>query len=193
MRGPDGRWRNLDSRLLLRDVVAASELFNQRSLELICSRLHLATEEVEVTPGQRPVMRIVDIDARLRAAFAQRSGAVRTTAEAFFDDYRRSHGRQPHGAARHALLEQARNWSSPAKRERAVTATRRLPSSSEGAATAWTLGAVGTPGQPGTRHFIFCGCRSGLHFGHQLACLLRQLDARARRNGVPARRTPHSI
>ncbi|WP_241720655.1 MobF family relaxase [Streptomyces lydicus] len=62
VRGPDGRWRNLDSRLLLRDVVVASELFNQRALELVCGRLGLATEEVEVTPGQRPVMQIVGID-----------------------------------------------------------------------------------------------------------------------------------
>lgn len=116
VQGPDGRWRNLDSRLLLRDVVVASELFNQRSLELICSRLHLAAEEVEVTPGQRPVMRIVGIDPRLRAAFAQRAGAVRTTADALFDDYRRRHGRQPHGPARYALLERARNQSSPPKR-----------------------------------------------------------------------------
>lgn len=51
VKGPDGRWRNLDSRLLLRDVVVASELFNQRSLELTCSRLGLAAEEVEVTPA----------------------------------------------------------------------------------------------------------------------------------------------
>ncbi|MGW1155972.1 MobF family relaxase [Streptomyces rubiginosohelvolus] len=116
VRGPDGRWRNLDSRLLLREIVVASELFNQRSLELVCSRLGLAAEEVEVTPGQRPVMRIAGIDPRLRAAFAQRSGAVRTTADALFDDYRRRHGRQPNGPARHALLEQARNQSSPAKR-----------------------------------------------------------------------------
>ncbi|MFJ5817336.1 MobF family relaxase [Streptomyces sp. NPDC093108] len=116
VRGPDGHWRNLDSRLLLRDVVVASELFNQRSLELICSQLGLAAEEVEVTPGQRPVMRIAGIDPRLRAAFAQRGNAVRTTADAFFDDYRRRNGRQPHGPARHALLERARNQSSPAKR-----------------------------------------------------------------------------
>ncbi|MFJ3575923.1 MobF family relaxase [Streptomyces rubiginosohelvolus] len=116
VKGPDGRWRNLDSRLLLREVVVASELFNQRSLELICARLGLAAEEVEVTSGQRPVMRIAGIDPRLRAAFAQRAGAVRTTADALFDDYRRRHGRQPHGPARHALLEQARNQSSPAKR-----------------------------------------------------------------------------
>ncbi|MEU6106499.1 relaxase domain-containing protein, partial [Streptomyces flaveolus] len=93
VQGPDGRWRNLDSRLLLRDVVAASELFNQRSLELICSRLGLTTEEVEVTPGQRPVMRIVGIDAPLRAAFAQRSSQVRSMADTLFDDYRRRHHR----------------------------------------------------------------------------------------------------
>ncbi|KOV92852.1 MobF family relaxase, partial [Streptomyces sp. NRRL WC-3723] len=117
VKGPDGRWRNLDSRLLLRDVVAASELFNQRSLELICSRLALATEEAEVTPGQRPVMRIAGIDPRLRAAFAQRGNAVRTMADALFDDYRRRHGRQPHGRARYGLLEQARNQTRSAKRQ----------------------------------------------------------------------------
>ncbi|MFC8019073.1 MobF family relaxase [[Kitasatospora] papulosa] len=116
VKGPDGRWRNLDSRLLLRDVVVASELFNQRSLELLCSRLGLAAEEVEVTPGQRPVMRICGIDPRLRAAFAQRGNAVRTTADALFDDYRRRHGRQPHGPVRYALLEQARSQTRPAKR-----------------------------------------------------------------------------
>ncbi|MFD7861593.1 MobF family relaxase [Streptomyces sp. NPDC059783] len=116
VKGPDGRWRNLDSRLLLRDVVVASELFNQRSLELLCSRLGLAAEEVEVTPGQRPVMRICGIDPRLRTAFAQRGSAVRTMADALFDDYRRRHRRQPHGPARYALLEQARSQTRPAKR-----------------------------------------------------------------------------
>ncbi|MFC8785255.1 MobF family relaxase [Streptomyces nigra] len=89
VKGPDGRWRSLDSRLLLRDVVAASELFNQRSLELVCDRLGLATEEVEVTPGQRPVMQIRGIDRRLRAVFAQRSQAVRAMADTLFDSYRR--------------------------------------------------------------------------------------------------------
>ncbi len=117
VKGPDGRWRNLDSRLLLRDVVAASELFNQRALELVCSRLGLVTEEVEVTAGQRPVMRIAGIDPRLRATFAQRGNAVRTAADALFDDYRRRHGRQPHGSARYTLLERARTQSSPAKRK----------------------------------------------------------------------------
>ncbi|MFF9458662.1 MobF family relaxase [Streptomyces flaveolus] len=116
VQGPDGRWRNLDSRLLLRDVVAASELFNQRSLELICSRLGLTTEEVEVTPGQRPVMRIVGIDARLRAAFAQRSSQVRSMADTLFDDYRRRHGRQPERAARTRLQWQATVRTRPSKR-----------------------------------------------------------------------------
>ncbi|MFD0432205.1 MobF family relaxase [Streptomyces zhihengii] len=99
VKGPDGRWRNLDSRLLFRDIVVASELFNQRALELACTRLGLATEEVEVTPGQRPEMHIVGIDRRLRSIFAQRSHAVRTMAESLFDDYRRSHGRERAWAA----------------------------------------------------------------------------------------------
>ncbi|MGW6144404.1 MobF family relaxase [Streptomyces sp. NPDC055140] len=117
VKGPDGRWRNLDSRLLLRDVVVASELFNQRSLELVCSRLGLATEEVEVTPGQRPVMHIVGIDRRLRAAFAQRSHAVRTMADTLFDDYRRRHGRQPGRPARTRLQWQATVKTRPPKRQ----------------------------------------------------------------------------
>ncbi|MEU7306299.1 MobF family relaxase [Streptomyces sp. NPDC007206] len=116
VQGPDGRWRNLDSRLLLREVVAASELFNQRALELICDRLALATEEVEVTCGQRPVMRIVGIDPRLRAAFAQRADAVRSMSESLFDDYRRRHGRQPQRPARVRLRWQATVMTRPPKR-----------------------------------------------------------------------------
>ncbi|MER6434507.1 MobF family relaxase [Streptomyces sp900105245] len=116
VQGPDGRWRNLDSRLLLREVVAASELFNQRALELICDRLGLATEEVEVTPGQRPVMQIVGIDRRIRAAFAQRADAVRGMAETLFDDYRRRHGRQPERPARLKLQWQATAMTRPRKR-----------------------------------------------------------------------------
>ncbi|MFI5867128.1 MobF family relaxase [Streptomyces sp. NPDC051546] len=117
VKGPDGRWRNLDSRLLLRDVVVASELFNQRALELACSRLGLVTEEVEVTPGQRPVMQIVGIDRRLRAAFAQRSHAVRTMADTLFDDYRRRHGRQAARPARTRLQWQATVKTRPPKRQ----------------------------------------------------------------------------
>lgn len=117
VKGPDGRWRNLDSRLLLRDVVVASELFNQRSLEIVCARLGLATEEVEVTPGQRPVMHIVGIDRRLRAAFAQRSHAVRAMADTLFDAYRRRHGRQPGRPARTRLQWQATVKTRPPKRQ----------------------------------------------------------------------------
>ncbi|MGX1886793.1 MobF family relaxase [Streptomyces sp. NPDC055287] len=116
VKGPDGRWRNLDTRLLMREVVAASELFNQRALELICDRLGLAAEEVEVTPGQRPVMHIVGIDRRIRTEFAQRASTVRTMAQGLFDDYRRRHGRQPDPAVRTRLQEQATLMTRPAKR-----------------------------------------------------------------------------
>ncbi|MGW8995021.1 MobF family relaxase [Streptomyces zhihengii] len=115
VKGPDGRWGNLDSRLLLREIVAASELFNQRALELLCDRLGLAAEEVVVTPGRRPVMRIVGIDPRIRAEFASRAGAVRSMAEDLFDDYRRRHGRQPDAGARIRLQQRATLMTRPPK------------------------------------------------------------------------------
>ncbi|GAA2447771.1 hypothetical protein GCM10010405_33980 [Streptomyces macrosporus] len=115
VQGPDGRWRNLDSRLLLRETVAASELFNQRALELICARLELATEAVETTPGRRPVMRLVGIDPRLRAVFARRSTAVRAAAENLIADYRRRHGRDPDLPARVRLQGRAALTTRPAK------------------------------------------------------------------------------
>ncbi|MGP4004802.1 MobF family relaxase, partial [Streptomyces sp. 8N706] len=154
VKGPDGRWRNLDSRLLFREVVSASELYNQRVRELVCTRLGLRTEPVEVTPGQRPVMKIAGIDPRLRRVFSQRGETVRTTAEALFEDYRRRHGRQPDTPARRGLLERARTSTRPHKRParsleellatwrvRAIAATSRatvetLLSSARAAATA---------------------------------------------------------
>lgn len=116
VQGPDGRWRNLDSRLLLREVVTASELFNQRALELICDRLGLATEEVEVTPGRRPVMHIRGIDPRIRAAFAQRADAVRALSDTLFDDFRRRHGREPNAPLRTRLQDRATLLTRPPKR-----------------------------------------------------------------------------
>ncbi|MFF3256999.1 MobF family relaxase [Actinacidiphila glaucinigra] len=116
VQGPDGRWRNLDGRLLYREVVSASELFNQRVLELLCERLGVRTEPVEVTPGQRSVMRIAGIDPRLRELFSQRGAAIRTTAETLFDQYAQRHGRQPGPAARARLQGQATLLTRPAKR-----------------------------------------------------------------------------
>ncbi|MFE7777735.1 MobF family relaxase, partial [Streptomyces sp. NPDC057445] len=116
VKGPDGRWRNLDTRLLMREVVAASELFNQRALELVCARLGLATEPVEVTPGRRPVMHIVGIDRRIRAEFAQRAQAVRTMAGTLFEDYRRRHGREPAPGVRTRLQQRATLMTRPARR-----------------------------------------------------------------------------
>ncbi|MEU6071906.1 MobF family relaxase [Streptomyces sp. NPDC047082] len=117
VKGPDGRWRNLDTRLLMREVVAASELFNQRAIELLCSRLGLVAEEAEATPGRRPVMRIVGIDRRIRAEFAQRADAVRTVAQSLFDDYRRRHGREPSAPERTRLQGRATLMTRPGKRK----------------------------------------------------------------------------
>ncbi|WP_326581563.1 relaxase domain-containing protein [Actinacidiphila glaucinigra] len=108
VQGPDGKWQNLDDRLLYREIVSASELFNQSVLELLCARLGLRTEPVEVTAGQRPVMQVVGIDPQLRQPFSRRGTAIRDMAEDLVEDYQRRHGRQPGPAVRYRLLEQAR-------------------------------------------------------------------------------------
>ncbi|MFF3256417.1 MobF family relaxase [Actinacidiphila glaucinigra] len=116
VQGPDGKWQNLDARLLYREIVSASELFNQRALELICGRLGLRTEPVEVTAGQRPVMQVMGIDVRLRQLFSQRGSAIREVVEELEADYRHRHGRQPGLAARKGLQERARVSTRQAKR-----------------------------------------------------------------------------
>lgn len=108
VQGPDGKWQNLDARLLFREVVSASELFHQRALELLCERLGLRTEPAEVTAGQRPVMQVMGIDVRLRKLFSQRAAAIREVVAELEADYRHRHGRQPGLAARKGLQERAR-------------------------------------------------------------------------------------
>ncbi|WP_326580813.1 relaxase domain-containing protein [Actinacidiphila glaucinigra] len=115
VQGPDGKWQNLDARLLYREIVCASELFNQRALELLCGRLGLRTEPVEVTAGQRPVMQVMGIDPRLRQLFSQRGSAIRDLAGDLLEDYQRRYGRQPGPAVRYGLLEQARVSTREAK------------------------------------------------------------------------------
>ncbi|MEV6013639.1 MobF family relaxase [Streptomyces sp. NPDC051976] len=137
VQGPDGRWRTLDSRLLLREVVNASELYNQRSLELTCAALGVRTETVEVTPGQRPVMRIAGINPEIRALYDQRGQSVRAVAEELLAEYARRYDRQPAAQTRYRLLEQARARTRPA-----APASRPLPE----LLTVWRQRAVAAVG-----------------------------------------------
>lgn len=115
VKGSDGKWRTIDSKLLHRQGVAASEFYNQRVMDNVTDALGLATELREVTPGKRPVVEIAGIDDRLTAQFSTRSADIKKAVRELEKDYRDSHGRSPDAAARIKLADQATLETRPAK------------------------------------------------------------------------------
>ncbi|TFC92997.1 MULTISPECIES: MobF family relaxase [Cryobacterium] len=127
VKGVDGKWRTIDSKLLHRQGVAASEFYNQRVMDRVTDRLELATELREVTPGKRPVVEIAGIDARLTAGFSTRSAGIKEAMVKLESDYRETHGRTPDAKARIALAQQATLDTRPQKlHARALSALRPL-------------------------------------------------------------------
>jgi len=115
VKGSDGKWRTIDSKLLHRQGVAASEFYNQRVMENVTDALGLTTELREVTPGKRPVVEIAGIDDRLTSQFSTRSADIKKAVRELEKDYRDSHGRSPDAAARIKLADQATLETRPAK------------------------------------------------------------------------------
>lgn len=114
--GTDGKWRTLDSKLLHRQGVAASEFYNQAVMTEVAQRLGVAVEPREVTPGKRPVMEVAGVDARLMDGFSSRSRDIRETVRGLEKEYRKTHGRAPDAKARLALAQQATLQTRASKR-----------------------------------------------------------------------------
>jgi conjugative relaxase-like TrwC/TraI family protein len=115
VKGSDGKWRTIDSKLLHRQGVAASEYYNQQVMDRVTDRLNLATELREVTPGKRPVVEIAGIDTRLTRGFSSRSAGIKDAIKTLEKDYRAAHGRAPDLKARIALAQQATLDTRPQK------------------------------------------------------------------------------
>ncbi|TFC77458.1 conjugal transfer protein, Dtr system [Cryobacterium cheniae] len=115
VKGVDGKWRTIDSKLLHRQGVAASEFYNQRVMDEVTTRLGLTTELREVTPGKRPVVEIAGVDERLTGAFSTRSADIKKVVGQLEKDYRATHGRSPDAVARIKLAQQATLETRPAK------------------------------------------------------------------------------
>jgi conjugative relaxase-like TrwC/TraI family protein len=127
VKGVDGKWRTIDSKLLHRQGVAASEFYNQRVMDRVTDRLELATELREVTPGKRPVVEIAGIDERLTTGFSTRSAGIKAAMVQLESDYRATHGRSPDTKARIALAQQATLDTRPQKlHARALSDLRTL-------------------------------------------------------------------
>lgn len=127
VKGVDGKWRTIDSKLLHRQGVAASEFYNQRVMDRVTDRLNLATELREVAPGKRPVVELAGIDERLTAGFSTRSAGIKAAMATLESEYRATHGRSPDTKARIALAQQATLDTRPQKlHARALSDLRTL-------------------------------------------------------------------
>lgn len=115
VKGSDGKWRTIDSKLLHRQGVAASEFYNSRVMERVCDALEVTTELREVTAGKRPVVEIAGVDDRLTAAFSSRSGDIRKRLAQLEREYTAEHAREPDPAARIKLAQQATLDTRPSK------------------------------------------------------------------------------
>ena len=115
VKGVDGKWRTIDSKLLHRQGVAASEFYNSQVMDRVTEALGVTTELREVTRGKRAVLEIAGVDERLTGGFSTRSAGIRSAVKALEAQYRRDHGRAPDVKARIALAQQATLDTRPAK------------------------------------------------------------------------------
>jgi len=115
VKGSDGKWRTIDSKLLHRQGVAASEFYNSRVMDRVTEALGVTTELREVTRGKRPVVEIAGVDERLTKGFSTRSAGIKDAMKKLEQDYRRDHGRAPDLKARIALAQQATLDTRPQK------------------------------------------------------------------------------
>ncbi|RPE73743.1 MULTISPECIES: MobF family relaxase [unclassified Frondihabitans] len=115
VKGSDGKWRTIDSKLLHRQGVAASEFYNARVMDFVTERLGVTTELREVTRGKRPVVEIAGVDDRLTKGFSTRSASIKDAMKKLEQDYRHDHGRAPDLKARIALAQQATLDTRPQK------------------------------------------------------------------------------
>jgi len=115
VKGVDGKWRTIDSKLLHRMTVAASEHYNHEVLARISSKMGVEVEARQVTAGKRPVMEIAGVDQRLIDAFSARSQQIKKLITKLEREYRNEHGRAPGAKARMQLAQQATLQTRPDK------------------------------------------------------------------------------
>ncbi|MEV0344009.1 MobF family relaxase [Nocardia sp. NPDC050713] len=92
----DGQWGSLDSRMLYKHNVPASELYNTRLEHHLEARLGLRfAQRPGGRRGKRPIREIVGIDQRLSEEWSQRSKVIKTELDRRARRFQAGHGREP--------------------------------------------------------------------------------------------------
>ncbi|MBD8104753.1 relaxase domain-containing protein [Plantibacter sp. CFBP 8775] len=127
VKGVDGKWRTIDSRLLHRMAVVGSEEYNARLFDHLATELGIEAAARIATEGKRPVMEIAGIPGTLIDQFSGRRTSIKRAVKQLEKAYRKEHGRAPDAAARIKLAQQATLDTRPVKKPaRALSELRKL-------------------------------------------------------------------
>jgi len=91
----DGKWRTLDSRLLFKEAVGLSELYNGVLSDILTVQLGWGWEAARRRHSPVPKWEVAGIPERLREEFSQRTSAIEEATEALVALFVTAHGRQP--------------------------------------------------------------------------------------------------
>ncbi|MCW5952154.1 MAG: relaxase domain-containing protein, partial [Propionibacteriaceae bacterium] len=122
----DGRWLSIDSRVLHKAIVAASETYNTALERHLASRLGLRfAERRSPDRRKRPVREIIGVDPRLNDRWSSRRRSIEARRRELAAVFQRHHGRPPTPVEAIALAEQATLETREAKHEPRTLAEQR--------------------------------------------------------------------
>lgn len=109
-----GHWKSIDSRLLHKMSVAASEFYNTRGQALMEER-GFVYEARTTEGGKQPIMELAGIPAELNRLFSSRSEEMKPVLGQLVEDYEATHGHAPDTAALLKLAQAANLETRPDK------------------------------------------------------------------------------
>jgi len=121
----DGRWLALDSRLIHRMAVAASEHYNTVLEVEFTARVGGRFEEREVTAGRRPVREVVGVSTDLNQLWSSRKQAIDVHRAELTSTFQAEHGRLPTTVEMISLAQRANLATRQAKHEPRSLAEQR--------------------------------------------------------------------
>lgn len=122
----EGRWLSIDSRVLHKAIVAASETYNTALERHLADDLGLRfAERAQSDPRKRPVREIVGVDPRLIERWSTRRKSIEVRRRQLVAAFQRDHGRPPTPVEAIALAEQATLETRDAKHDPRTIAEQR--------------------------------------------------------------------
>jgi conjugative relaxase-like TrwC/TraI family protein len=115
VKGPDGRWRTLDSKQLHAAAVSMSEVYNSTVEQLTVHRLGPEFVDVPKGSGKRAVREIAGMPMEWIRGFSRRRSQVEAGYDDLVRDYVRRHGHTPPRTVQYQLAQQATLANRPTK------------------------------------------------------------------------------